>query len=564
MSDVWRKLLASSVICYLVGYLALFLVSIFSFSLENTLSLFFWDWVFARTWAEFLRLAPVAQGWAALLTYAWAVPMARTETGPVSFTAFTGSIALVLGLGVVFAVVFLVWQPRMVSRVDEIEYTSTLADALLASADRSETEQDFASAEIDLSQYLMLVGEDPEIQSRLNAVRNQIDLERDADSHGAPDPAGIPDGATVASLIDRAQAARAREDYSTAHYMATLALSLDERSETAARLAAESLSRMESLAADLQEESELRLFRDKQTAKRLLTEGRPIEAYYLLSALDQEYPRDTDVDRYLVVARDGVQQQAVFRDEVEQALVRPGVLDIVFVNRSDQERTELVAVGKLVQTTDGIYAQKVEAIEFTTGGRTTYRVTSDYAKLVEGHFVFTIVDRGSQPRIVEPIVPVGRATRTNPGLLELGPAASELSVIAELSRNPRGATLTGLLQGTELLEQYGVLTTPLQVELLRRLVAPITFVALGIFCMGFGWRFRSKYINMPPLPTLIVVPAVALVLLPAYEIILYLQRVVFAAALLASGFLVAIAIVIAVQALILLLVLFYTGLAARR
>lgn len=564
MSDVWKKLLASSIICHVVGFLALFLVSIFSFSLETVLSLFFWDWVFANTWAEFLRFAAVSQGWAALLTYAWAIPMSRTETGPVSFTVFTSSIGLVLALGIVFAVGFLVWQPQMVSRVAEIEYTSTLAESLLDAADQAEIDQDFQSAELDLSQYLMLVGDDPERQSQLNRVRNQIDLEREVGSDEDGGFAGVPAGATANSLIDRAEAARDREDFSTTHYMATLALSLDNDNETAARLAAESLSRLESVAADLQEGAELDLFRNKQTAKRLLTEGRPIEAYYLLVSLEESYPRDTDVERYLEIARDGVQQQAVFRDEVEQALVRPGVLDVVFVNRADEQRTELVAIGKLVQTPTGIYAQRVEAIEFNAADRVTYRVESDYAKLVEGHFVFTIVDRGPQQRIVEPVVAVGRATRRNPGLLQLSPEPSELALIAELSREPRSATLTALFSGTELLEEYGILATPLQTELLRRLVAPVTFVALTIFCMGFGWRFRSKYINMPPIPTLVVVPAVALVLLPVYEIVLYLQRVLFSSVLLSSGFVLSLAIVIAVQALVLLMVLFYTGLAARR
>jgi hypothetical protein len=564
VSDVWRKLLASTVICYVVGFLALFIVSVLSFSLENTLELLFWDWVFARTWAEFLSLAPVAQAWAALLTYAWAIPMARTETGPVSFTVFTGSIALVLVFGLIFAVAYLVWQPQARARVNEIEYTSTLADALLISAEEAELRQDYSAAEIDLSQYLTLVGEDPEMQSRLNQIRNQIDLDRPSTEEDERGASGVPERASAESLIDRAEAARAREDYSTAHYMATLALSVDAGNETAARLAAESLDRLESLAADIEEEAALELFRSKQRAKRLINQAQPIEAYYLLVSLDQTYPRDIDVDRYLTIASDLVQDQAVFRDEVEQALVRPGVVDIVFVNRSDSERTELIAIGKLVQTASGIYAQQVEAIEFTSSGQTTYQVTSPYAKLVDGHFVFTIVDRGPQERIVQPQVTVGQATRRNPGLLELTPQPGELSLIAELSRNPQAATLASLLDGPDLLEQYGVLTTPLRVELLLRFVAPVTFVAFTIFAMGLGWRFRSKYIHMPPVPTLIVVPAAALLLLPFYQMVLYLQRVVFAAVLLSAGFVLALILVIAVQALILLFVLFYTGLAARR
>lgn len=564
MNDLWRKLLASTVICYAVGFLALFLVSVFSFSLENTLELFFWDWVFARTWAEFLSLAPVAQAWAALLTYAWAIPMARTETGPASFTLFTGSIALVLVLGLIFAVAYLVWQPQARARVNELEYTSTLADALLVSAEEAELRQDYSAAEIDLSQYLMLVGEDPDVQSRLNQFRNQIDLDRPASGESDSRASGIPDGASAESLIDRAESARAREDYSTAHYMATLALAVDSENETAARLAAEALARLESLSADIEEATALELFRSKQHAKRLINQARPIEAYYLLVSLDQMYPRDIDVDRYLSIASDLVQDQAVFRDEVEQALIRPGVLDVVFVNRSDAERTELVAIGKLVQTASGIYAQQVDAIEFTSSGRTTYQVTSRYAKLVDGHFVFTIVDRGLQERIVEPQVTVGQATRQNPGLLELRPQPGELSLIAELSRNPEAATLASLLEGPDLLEQYGVLTTPLRVELLLRFVAPVSFVAFTIFAIGLGWRFRSKYIHMPPFPTLLVVPASALVLLPLYEMILYLQRVIFSAVLLSAGFVLALVLVILVQALILLFVLFYTGLAARR
>jgi len=564
MNDAARKLIASSVICYVVGFLTLLLVSVLSFSLERTLSVFFWDWVFARTWSDFIRLLPVAQAWAVLLTYAWAIPMARTDTGAVSFTLFTGSIVVVLVTGLLFAVVFLVWHPRAVSRVEEVEYTSALAQTLYESANEAEINQDYQTAEIELSQYLSLVGEDPDVQAQLQRVLNRLEFRREAGAEVDGSRGGIPQDATVDSLLDRAQAALQREDYSTAHYMATLARSLAPTSDSAARIAAESLDRLEQLELNFEEGRELDLFRQKQRAKGLLTRDEPIQAYYLLAGLEEEYPRDTDVRRYLQIAQEQVEAQAVFRDEVEQALSLPGVLDIVFVNRRTADRTELVSIGKLVETPSGIFAQQVEAIEFTNSGRPTYRVRSNYARFIDGHFVFTILDRGAGGQIIDPVISVGSATRQNPGLLELSPAAAELSTIADLSRNPESASLTGLLQGSELLDRYGILTTPLQVELFQRLLSPVTFVVLSLFCVGLGWRFRSKYLHMPPLLTLAVVPVLPLVLVPLHQLILYGERVVLSAVLLSAGFSLAIVLLILVQAGILLFVLFYLALAARR
>ena len=74
MADFWRRLFGTTIVCLLAGFVAILIYSMIVFPSETVLSEFQWDWIMANTWAELLRLVPVVQAWAALLTFGWLVP----------------------------------------------------------------------------------------------------------------------------------------------------------------------------------------------------------------------------------------------------------------------------------------------------------------------------------------------------------------------------------------------------------------------------------------------------------------------------------------------------------
>ncbi|MFW5683227.1 MAG: hypothetical protein ACOC1I_00100 [Spirochaetota bacterium] len=564
MTDAWKKLLGISVICHAVAFGAILLVSIFSFTTRIVLAEFQIEWIFARTWAEFLSLMPVFQAWATLLVFGWIVPMKASGRAQSSFDRFGGSIALLLVLTLIFAVSYLVGYPAAASRVEELEFTSTLASRLRASALEARADQNYTRALSELNQYLVLVGESEEAQELLIDIRDEARADEvRLDVTAETEQPSLAEGARADQLIDRASAAVQREDYSTAHYMATLAQALEPENREAALLAARALQELERLAPDQEESEAFDLFGRKQAAKAALTRQDYVDAYYRFLSLANDYPRDVDVRRYLETAREQVASLAVFRDEIESALALPGMPDVAFVNASGPGRTELMVIGKLVRTGTGVYAQQLELLEIAADGTTLRHVSSDYGKLADSYFMLTVIDRDSSSAIERPTIHAGSPGAVTEGILELGPAPDELWLIASVSRSPSTASISALSRTIATLDQYGLLSEPVELEFLLRLVTPFAFLILSLVVLGFSWRFRSRYLHLPPIPTLVLVPVAPFFILPAYLLLRFAERILVSAVLLSGGIAVSIVLVVALQALLLLVSLGYVALGSR-
>ena len=564
VADSWKKLLVVSLICHAAAFGLLLLISVFSFTTRTVIAEFQWTWIASRTWAEYLLLAPVFQGWAVLIVFALVEPMASGSRGASSLDRFGRTVSVLLIATLVFTIGFLTGYPRAASRADSLEHTTTLARRLRASADTARRERDYDRAISDLSQYLALVGQSEEAEAQLTQLRQQVRLDRPAATTDAPpDRTGIPSRSTAAELIDRAEAAMARADYSTAHYMAILARAIDPANRTAALLAATSLERLESLAPDDSEIEAARLFRRKQAAKGALTRQELIDAYYLFAAIADEYPRDEDARRYLQLSEDQVVSLAVFRDEMEEALGVPAAPGVVFVNRADDTGVELVAVGKLVASPHGLYAQQIESIRIDRRGHVVRHVSGDYGKLVDGHFVLNVIGRGALGSHLRPTIHAGGDEGVSAGLLAVTPSAYELQLLAEVSRNPAAAGIVALTRTVLTLDTYGLMPEPVQLEFLMRLVVSFAFLIVPLVLLGFGSRYRSRYLHLPPVPTLILVPLVPFVLIPVYQGYLYAQRIALAASLLAIGPAAALALAVVFQAVLVFLALIYLATGSR-
>ena len=564
MADAWKKLLAATVVCHAAAFGVLLLISIFTFTTRTVLAELQWPWITARTWSEFLRLAPVSQGWATLLAFSLLVPMGETPRSRTSFERFGRSIAALLALTVVFAVGFLVGYPRAAANVERYEFTTTVARQLRESAEEARRARDYERAIDELDRYLALVGASDEAETLLMEVREQARLSRAtvAAADEEPQPR-VPEGATASELVDRAIAAYEEANYSTAHYMATLAQSLDPQDTEAAQLATRSLQALEALAPDATETEAATLFARKQAAKAALTRQDSVEAYYAFAALAREYPRDVDVSRYLRIAEEQVSSLAVFQDELEAAMRLPGAPDLVFVNRSTAESVELVSIGKLVRTNDGVYASQIEAIETGYDGRTIRHVTSDYGRLSGDHLIMNVIERGARVIHRRPTVHAGSPALLTDGLLELTPTPDELWTLASVSRNPAIATISALSLTIDSADRYGLLSEPIQLEFIARLVTPFTFLVLSLLLMGFGRRFRSRYLHMPPLPTLVTVPLIPILVLPVYLALQFSQRILVSSILLRVGVVPAVVLMVVLQGFLLLLALFYVALGSR-
>ena len=562
MADGLRKLVVSTLICCAVGFGVLLLVSLLEFSLERTMPQFTWQWIMARTWAQFLSFLPVGLAWAVLLTFSWVLPV--TGTDPAAGTSFEhlgGPVLTVLVLSLVFAAVRLVAYPAAAATVESLEFSSTVARELRLSARRAREAFDYSRAADDLRRYLALVGDDVEVEDELADLLNRLDSAVARPAAVEPAAARLPRDSTARELIDRATAADRSEDYSTAHYMASLALALDPVNDEAARIAAESLQRIREAAPAVEEETRRRFFAGLTRAKESVTRAEYIDAYYELQALATENPSNLDVRRYLALADGELQRIAVFRDEVEEALALPGTLDVAFVNRSTPDYVEFLYLGKVVRTSAGLYAGQIELLRQAADGRAIHHLAGDFGKYVEGHLVLRVVDREEPERTTEPRVFTGPEHAAS--LVRLEPDADALWLLATASRNPEVASIADLTRIMSGFARYGLLTEPLELEFLSRLSTPLVCLILAYFTMGVAWRYRSRYLHHPPVITLLLVPAAPLVIVPFYLLADYSQRLLSAVFLLAFRFPVALGLQVAVQAVALTVSLTYLALGSR-
>lgn len=560
MDSAWRRLLSTTVICLAVAFGFFLLLAMFAVDSDSTLDAFKWQWILNRAWADLLELAPVVQAWAAIIVFSVIIPSTAGSAVSTSFQRFGSSIVVLLAMTILFTVVYGLWFPQARGRMDEITLTTGIARALGRSAEDAEAAQQYERAVELWQQYVVLVGPDEEIEKRSRELRDQA---RTNASRAQSDSAALSMttavGPTAEELVDRARVADADEDYSTAHYMATLAVSLDPQLLEARTIAAESHRRMEESGPDSQEQEAYDLYRAKQRAKKAIGDGQYIAAYHQLFALSEANPRDIDIARYLVIAEDAVRDLAVFRDEVETALQAPGS-DLMVVNAVTDGETELVYFGKLVQTKDGLFGFRIEVVRFTSEGRIVSHFSSDYGKLVEDHLVLRIVDRDGSERITFPTLHSVVDDPGIDGILELSLSADELVLLSHASRSPSSASVADLRPTLRAMHTSGQLAETVQLEMLVRLAVPFGYVIVSLLSLGFAWRFRSRYVSRPPIPALVLIVAIPFAGYPLYLFFRFAHRVVLSSFLLWVGFSPALILLIVVEAILLIISLIYVAL----
>jgi len=563
MGDAWRKLIASTLICLVVAFGLVFLASTFDYTAKAAIIEFRMKWTVAKAWADFLTFVPVAVAWAVLITFSLAVPLRSSRLIGTSFEKFGSSIVVLVILTAMFSIAFGIAHPRAVSARQAIEYDSVTAQFLRDSETKASAEGNYEKALADLTRYAQIVGESDETAETLSQYRLRVTQDRariEADQAMAREAV---EPANAREFADRASAALEDEDYSSAHYLATIARSLDPDDEEAARIAAEALQRLEAAAPDDDERADAALFQSILAAKKAMDNGEVVTAYRLFRDLDEQHPGNADITRYFAEVSRAVRELAVFNDELEPVATTIGTASFSFVNRVTEEYTEIVSIGKLVRLNTGTYAQDVEMIRFDSSGRERFHETSDYGKLHGQAMILTISDRTDPGATRTPTILNGRLPLEEEGLLSLTPTPDELWLVGVASSDPASATIPDLVRIARTADQFGLLPEPIRAELLHRLTLPFLFLILNIVAMAFSWRYRSRYLASPPVVTYLLIPTAPLVLVPAYLLLDYGHRLLFSSLLLWSGFTVSMITLFAVEAVLLGASLTYLALSAR-
>jgi hypothetical protein len=574
MSISWKRVLLVTAICLAVGFGFSVVDAIFDFSMETVHINFQLEWITATAWARFFSYLPVLQAWALLISFSVLPVTASRASDSIAagVQAVTPAIVLVVVLTVGYVVVMATADPSAVRRAQSLEYTSALArsvlgqgEAALESASESGREvqdrREQLTQAIDAFQtYLSLVGEDAQAAELLEDAENRRTFLRSPDVADTVAPEEEPeDGPSAEAYLDRAKAAMRDGDYVTAHYRATLAARLDPEGE-AALIAQSALERLQQGGSPA-ERAQQTLFDRKVAAKEALSGGDLVEAYYLFAQLHQEHPRDVDVSRYYALVSDAVTEEAVFFDDVGEALLLPGWHDVVFANIRTDDAHELVYLGKLVVAPTGMYARDIEVVRFSPEGRFLYHFAATYGKLEDGHLIMQVLDPEDPDAVSLPGYYIGRERVSVPHILELSVSESALISIAAGSHDLRAVGVDRLTGLPAVLTQHGLFQVPVHHEMLRRLALPFLFAITAFVAIGFAWRNRSRYLSRPPIAAFLLVPFMPFALHPLYELFAYAHELLTAWMVLAVGFIVALVILVAAEVVLLVVSLAYLAIA---
>lgn len=568
MRKLFLRLLIALCCVYLVGFAFHFAISVVRFPADqvDADTVLQWRWIFGSTLVSYLthfiplHISGVLIGFALLLG-SWHREHESLQR-PL-YEIMQVGIMLFLGLGLLYSLGYGLGLPVAQEMQSSAVSESRFARRAFDRAVELEARGEYRAAAMEYRAYLSVHSHD---QSTAQHIENiLIRAERDpqnagrlVEDRGEP---RLPLGLTGAELLQRSERAYGREDYFTAHYYASLALPMGGEIEAEGRrLSARAYRQIERMTLSQREAETARLFAEKRRGYDALLAGRPIEAYYIFKALGETIPQDPDVQRYLPIAKEQLEQVSFFVDELsrlEDYLSTSGV----FFRLTDGDGAQLfVHMSLFTQTSEGAYARGIEALRLDPSGKLDFHLQAPYGKLIEGHLSLQALDRDFPGFGYEANYLRGNASDEVRNLLTFNLDPGELLTLsyasAPLSSIPAAVLLNLAPQASE----FGFAEEPIYLELFSRLIHPFSFVSLSFLAAGFGWRMRSRYLVPPVLPAILAVPLFPFVLSYAFASYLYLNKLVLSVLIGFGGATLGLLATVMIQAIVLVGALLFMAL----
>ncbi|MFP4484734.1 MAG: hypothetical protein ACLFO1_07745 [Spirochaetaceae bacterium] len=417
-----------------------------------------------------------------------------------------------VGYGIILGVL----RPLAVSARQRAEADSVIASELLERGRSYVEEERHSDAVRSFESYLALNPEAEDVTQELAQARAAIRAVTEDQSVTEDEgftPAQAVRDLSVGELIQRARGFLEDEDFFSAHYYAGQALDLDPSSPQAQQIAARARAALQRPASSEEEEAQAEFFRRKRDGYLALYEqDDPISAYYIFKGLQDEQPRDPDVERYYAEALERVQDVTFFVDDAQENVNLPGSHDILLTFRENEDTQAHLWIGKTVQATSGTYLYDIEAIGLRDG-TTRYHFLADYGKMVGDILNMSGIDRDVPQRRAVPRYVAGSREDGEENLLQI---PYSMDAMLQASYAGIGMEEAGILQLLDMRSSYpelGHRVEPVYRELLQRLTMPFAFVVLSILSVALGWKWRSRSLARP---SIFVIAMAPLIFLPAH------------------------------------------------
>jgi hypothetical protein len=491
--------------------------------------------------------------------------VARTGSGAKrSFHGIVSrTLVLIIVLSSLYTFIYTTSLPLIRRRIQALEYLSHSAQKFLKDAITAEENKQVDEAHFFYNLYLSIDPDNRAVLRQRAKITEEIALSaRDAKQA----PTGTDQlafetqrGSSPEELLEKAGEYMKTEDYISAHYYASLVLALNPRNQDAENIRFRAWEELIGYLPTKSDTDATKLFEAKLEGLATLEEGKTIEAYYQFKKLSDVYPRDVDVIEFLNESRRRMSEISFFEDEVRPTLALPGVTGITFLNVESHERTgqrqnrtQVVHFNRTVNTPNGLFFHGIEILDFSRDGELLLHLTAPFGKLAEDHINMRCLHR-SDPKITfypEYIVggpgEKGHMVALNQEIQHLPYYDPDRASISRMS-------ISELWRIRNSYERAGYDRQDIEMEFIMRILNPFLFLIVSLLAVCMGWAYRARYLGRPPLLTYLLIPTLPFLVSHVIELLVHGHRILLGFILVSLSFTVAIVVLIALQAVFLVI-----------
>lgn len=475
---------------------------------------------------------------------------------------------LAIATSSVFAVSALLAQPWLDARLDDLAFRQTQARQLedeylrLKTVSASDDTGTNLEARLSLIRRLGLLRPNQSQESsrerfdydfELQILKARLDLDEFFRLRVATGNERVPDDAqsTVANLLQRAEAALAN-DRADQEYLANLwgyqAYRRLVNAQAQGRpFAGADLDRAKAVVdASWQRIYARTLAADERLkASYFFRKGKSLgdfqfqnylEAFYGFQELHRDNPTDQEVARYRDLSLDKVTGKVLFREDMDVLFAVPGNENLVFLNR--EQPVEVVRIGKLLDTSQGVYVKDLEFLRLDAQGREVLHWKAPYGRWENEGISFRVWEK-ERPRPWFPQVLTETPGNAFNALGEVDPppfqprvAVRDLEVVSAGQPRPQTLGTWDLLVHGQAIAALGYNPRVFQTEFLVRLAAPLGFFLAFVAIFALAWHNR---VSAPGRTWWFLVPVLPFVSQFAVETLVWFSRLAVGGLLYAGG-----------------------------
>lgn len=221
-----------------------------------------------------------------------------------------------------------------------------------------------------------------------------------------------------------------------------------------------------------------------------------LEAYYGFQELHRENPQDQEVTQHWTLSREKVADKVLFTQDMDVLFAVPGSENLVFLNR--QEPPEVVRIGRLLNTSQGVFVKDFEFLRFDAQGRVLLHWTAPYGRWSSDGIDFRVWDKENPHPNFPLVLQESAGDEYNPDASVDPPkflprvSVADLGVVNASQPRPQTLGTWDLLTHGQAIEALGYNSRLFQTEFVVRLAAPFGFFVAFLLVFALAWSNRAR------------------------------------------------------------------------